>query len=85
MSPDPSEVYRRRLRWWGTATLVQAALLVGGLLVTESLDVGLYDPAFTGVLYVSLFVLVPLMATTPISLLVAASYALKLRRRRRRR
>jgi hypothetical protein len=78
---DPCETYRRHLRLWGAATLVEAAVLAIGLLVTESLDVGLYDPAFTGVLYFSLFVLVPLMVTTPVSLLVTAVYAMKYRRR----
>jgi len=80
MSPDPCETCRRRLRWWGTATLVEAAILVGGLVATEVLDVGLYDPAFGLALYFSLFVLVPLMITTPASLVAAVFYALKYRR-----
>jgi hypothetical protein len=78
---DLCETCRRRLRWWGAATLVEAAILAVGLIVTESLDADLYGSAFSGVLFFSLFVLVPLMVTTPVSLLMAAWYALRYRRR----
>jgi hypothetical protein len=61
--------------------LVEAAILAVGLVVTESLDVDLYSSAFSGGLFFSLFVLVPLMVTTPVSLLMTARYALEYRRR----
>lgn len=68
---------RKRLIFWSVATGVQAFVLIAGLIATEYIEVELYEPRFTAILLISVFVLAPLMFLAPLSAIFAIVYAVK--------